>query len=270
MREIISNILSYQFLTYGLIVGLCVSICASILGVILVLKRYSMIGDGLSHISFGALALASVLGFAPLKIAIPLVALAAILLLRFGGKIIKGDSLIAIISSSALAVGILLISYFGSGTDMNSYLIGSLYAVEKSDAVFSVILCLVVMSIFIFLYNRIFSVTFDEEFSRATGMKVNFYNTIIAILISVTVVIGMRLMGALLISALIVFPALSSMRVFKSFFSVTVSSVVISAFCFLAGFCLSIIFDSVPAGSAVTLVNLFIFIVFSVIGAIRK
>ncbi|MBR5507046.1 MAG: metal ABC transporter permease [Clostridia bacterium] len=270
MREIISNILSYQFLTYGLIVGLCVSLCASILGVILVLKRYSMIGDGLSHISFGALALASVLGFAPLKVAIPLVAISAILLLRFGGKIIKGDSLIAIISSSALAIGILLISYFGSGTDMNSYLIGSLYAVEKSDAVFSVILCLIVMAIFVFLYNRVFSVTFDEEFSRATGMKVNFYNTVIAILVSVTVVIGMRLMGALLISALIVFPALSSMRVFKSFFSVTVSSVVISAFCFLTGFFLTIIFDSVPAGSAVTLVNLAVFIIFSVIGAVRK
>ena len=270
MREIISDIFSYQFLSYGLIVGLCVSLCASILGVILVLKRYSMIGDGLSHISFGALALASVLGFAPLKVAIPLVAIASILLLRFGGQIIKGDSLIAIISSSSLAIGILLISYFGSGTDMNSYLIGSLYAVERNDVILSVVLSLAVMVIFILLYSRIFSVTFDEEFSRATGRKVNFYNTIVAILVSVTVVIGMRLMGALLISALIVFPALSSMRVFKSFFSVTVSSVIIAAFCFLTGFCLSIIFDSVPAGSSVTLVNLFVFIVFSVIGAIRK
>ena len=270
MKEFISDILSYQFLTYGLIVGLCVSVCASLLGVILVLKRYSMIGDGLSHISFGALALASVLGLSPLKIAVPLVALAAILLLRFGGKIIKGDSLIAIISSSALALGILLISYSGSGTDMNSYLIGSLYAVEKGDAILSICLSLVVMAIFIFLYNRIFSVTFDEEFSRATGMKVNFYNTIIAILVSVTVVIGMRLMGALLISALIVFPALSSMRVFKSFFSVTISSVIISAFCFITGYCLTIIFDSVPAGSAVTLVNLLVFIVFSIVGVTRK
>ena len=270
MSEIISNILSYDFLSRGLIVGLIISVCASLLGVILVLKRYSMIGDGLSHISFGALALASVLGLAPLKVAIPLVAIAAVLLLRFGGKLIKGDSLIAIISSSSLAAGIILVSYFDSGTDMNSYLIGSLYSVGKEDMIIAVLLSALVLIIFVLLYNRIFTVTFDEDFSKATGVRVNIYNTVIAILTAITVVIGMRLMGALLISALIVFPALSSMRVFKSFFSVTISSVIISALCFITGFCLTLVLDSVPAGPCVTLVNLFVFVLLSVVRAIRQ
>ncbi|MBE7051096.1 MAG: metal ABC transporter permease [Ruminococcaceae bacterium] len=269
MSNIIQTILSYGFLSRALIAGLLISVCASLLGVTLVLKRYSMIGDGLSHISFGALAFASVMGMAPLKLAIPVVAIAAIALLRLGGKKIKGDSLIAIISSSALALGIMLISYSGTSADMNSYLIGSLYAVSKSDMMAAVVLCVIAIGVFTFLYNRIFTVTFDEDFSKATGVRVGFYNTIIAVLISITVVIGMRLMGSLLISALIVFPALSSMRVFKSFKAVTISSAIISIVSFLAGFCLTLFLDGIPTGACITIVNLIIFVVLSAIKMIR-
>lgn len=270
MSNIITTILSYGFVSRALVVGLLISVCAALLGVILVLKRYSMIGDGLSHISFGALSFASVMGMAPLRLAIPVVAIAAVLLLRLGGKKIKGDSLIAIISSSALALGIMLISYSGTSADMNSYLIGSLYAISKSDMTMAVALSITVIAVFTLLYNKIFTTTFDEEFSKATGVRVNLYNTIVALLTSVTVVIGMRLMGSLLISALIVFPALSSMRVFKSFSSVTLSAVIVSIISFGAGFCLTLILDGIPTGACITLVNLVIFIIFSVIEAVRK
>ncbi len=267
MNTIISSIMEYEFIGRALICGLLISVCASLLGVILVLKRYSMIGDGLSHISFGALAFASVMGFAPLKIAIPAVSIAAILLLRLGGKKIKGDSLIAIISSSALAIGIIMISYSGSGADMNSYLVGSLYAVTAEDTLIAIILSVLVILLFVFLYNRIFTVTFDEDFAKATGVKTGIYNTIIAVLTASTVVVGMRLMGALLISALIVFPALSSMRIFKSFMAVTISSVIVSVFSFITGFCLTLALSGIPTGACITVVNLLVFIVFTIIGS---
>lgn len=270
MNTIINSIIQYSFLSRTLACGLMISICASLLGVILVLKRYSMIGDGLSHISFGALAFASVMGFAPLKVAIPVVSVASILLLRLGGKKIKGDSLIAIISSSALAIGIIMISYSGSGADMNSYLVGSLYGVNKEDTIIATVLSVFVIILFVFLYNRIFAVTFDEDFARATGLRTGIYNTLIAILTASTVVIGMRLMGALLISALIVFPALSSMRIFKSFLAVTISSVVISLVSFVTGFCLTLVLSGIPTGACITLVNLAIFIIFSIIGISKR
>ncbi len=270
MSEIINTIINYGFITRALIVGGMISVCAAMLGIVLVLKRYSMIGDGLSHISFGALSFATVMGFAPMKVAIPVVAIAAIILLRLGGKRIKGDSLIAIISSSALAFGIMLISLSGSSADMNSYLIGSMYAISEGDMLAAVVLCICVISSFILLYNRIFAVTFDEEFCKATGINTGLYTTAIAVLTSVTVVIGMRLMGSLLISALIVFPALSSMRIFKSFFSVTVSSIVIAAVSFLTGFMLTLILDGIPTGACITIVNLAIFAIMAIIGAIRN
>ena len=270
MNSIMNAILSYGFISRALIIGLMISVCAAMLGVILVLKRYSMIGDGLSHISFGALAFASVMGFAPLNVAIPVVTVSAIILLRVGGKKIKGDSLIAVISSSALALGIILISYSGSGTDMNSYLIGSMYATSGEDMAWAIVLCIIVILTFFVMYKKIFTVTFDEDFSRATGINAGLYNTILAVLTAITVVIGMRLMGALLISALIVFPALSSMRIFKSFFSVIISSVVIAVTSFLVGFCLTLVLDGIPTGACITLVNLAIFIMFSIVEHIRK
>ena len=270
MSEITNAIFTYGFLSRALIVGLLISVCAAVLGVILVLKRYSMIGDGLSHISFGALAFASVMGFAPLSVAFPVVAAAAVLLLRLGGKKIKGDSLIAIISSSALAIGIILISYSGTSADMNSYLIGSLYAISKNDMGMAIALCVCVIIVFTLLYNRIFCITFDEDFASATGIRVNLYNTIVAVLIAVTVVIGMRLMGALLISSLIVFPALSAMRVFKSFRAVIISSACVSVVSFLIGFFLTLWWDTVPTGACITLVNLVIFVILSIIEKIRN
>ena len=270
MIDFIETIFSYGFITRAFVVGIMISVCAAVLGVVLVLKRYSMIGDGLSHISFGALALATVFGVAPLKIAIPVVTVASVILLRLNSKKIKGDSLIAIISSSSLALGIALISYSGSSADMNSYLIGSMYAIDKSDMSSAIILCICILVIFILMYNKIFSVTFDEEFARATGVRTGIYNTMVAILVSVTVVVGIRLMGALLISALVVFPALSSMRVFKSFFSVTISSVAISIISFVCGFVLTLILDNIPTGACITLVNLLFFIIFSLIGMKRR
>ena len=206
MSEII-NMLSYHFMQRALIVGVLVSLCAALLGVSLVLKRYSMIGDGLSHVGFGALAIASALGLAPLAVAVPVVVLAAVLLLRLSqNSKIKGDAAIAMISSSALAIGVVVISVTtGMNTEVSSYMFGSVLSLSRGDAVLSVILSIAVLLAFTLLYPRIFAVTFDETFSRATGVRTDEYNTLIAVLTAVTVVLGMRMMGALLISSLIIF-----------------------------------------------------------------
>ncbi len=263
MKEILSLITTYDFIWRAFVAGLMVTVCASLLGVSLVLKRMSMIGDGLSHISFGAIAVATVLGIAPLKLAVPVAAVCAIILFNLGGKKMKGDSGIAVISSGALSVGIIMISYYGSSADMNNYLIGSLYSVTKGDLWFSVSLCVAVIFVFVFLYNRVFAVTFDENFSKATGVKTGFVSLVLAVLTASVVVIGMRIMGALLISALIVFPALSAMRVFKSFLGVTICSCVISVISFCLGFLLTLFLDAVPTGACITLVNLVIFALLS-------
>lgn len=265
MNDVISLITTYDFIWRALLAGVMITLCASLLGVTIVLKRLSMIGDGLSHISFGAIAISSALGFAPLKLAIPVAILASVVLFGLSGKKMKGDSGIAVISSGALAIGIIMISYHGSSADMNNYLIGSLYSVTKSDLILTSVLSILVILVFIFMYNHIFSITFDEDFSKATGVKTNVFSFVIAVLTAVTVVIGMRLMGALLISALIVFPALSSMRVFKSFFAVTVCSLVISLISFSLGFMLTLVLDAVPTGACITATNLVIFIIFSIV-----
>ena len=265
MKEIIYLIANYDFISRAFFAGLAVSLCASLLGVTIVLRRLSMIGDGLSHISFGAMAFAAAIGFAPLKFAIPASALASVVLFRLGGRKMKGDSSIAVISSGALALGIIMISYSGSGTDMNSYLIGSLYSASQNDLVASLLLCCAVLICFVFFYHRIFSVTFDADFSKATGSNVCFIENLLAVLTSLTVVIGMRLMGALLISSLIVFPALSAMCVFRSFFSVTLCSFVVSIVSFLVGFMRTLVFDAIPTGACITTVNLIIFALFSLL-----
>ena len=210
---------SYHFMQRALIVGVLVSLCAALLGVSLVLKRYSMIGDGLSHVGFGALAVASALNLAPLAVAVPVVVLAAILLLRLRqSAAVKGDAAIAMISSSALAIGVISLSLStGMNTEVSSYLFGSVLSLSRGDAVFSVLLSLAVIALFVLFYPRIFAVTFDENFSRATGTKTELFNTLLAVLTAITVVLGMRMMGALLISSLVIFPALSAMRVCKSF-----------------------------------------------------
>ena len=270
MSDILNLITSYDFIWRAFVAGFMISVCASLLGVTIVLKRLSMIGDGLSHISFGAIAVASALGIAPLKLAIPLAAVSAVILFTMSGKKIKGDSGIAIISSAALAIGIIVISYRGSSADMNNYLVGSLYSVTKSDLVIASVLCILVILSFVFLYNKIFAVTFDEDFSKVSGAKSGIYGALLAVLTSVVVVVGMRLMGALLISSLIVFPALSAMRIFKSFLKVTICSLVFSLISFLIGFMLTLILDSVPTGACITAVNFVIFALTSVFSYVRK
>ena len=261
---ILSEMLSYHFMTRALVVGILVSLCASLLGVSLVLKRYSMIGDGLSHVGFGALAIAAAVNVAPLAIAVPVVVAAAFLLLRISqNSKIKGDAAIALISSSALAIGVIVISMTtGMNTDVSNYMFGSILSLSKADAILSACLSAVVLLMFILLYPRIFAVTFDETFAKATGTKSERYNTVIAVLTAVTVVLGMRMMGALLISSLIIFPALSSMRVCKSFKSVVLCSAVISILCFVIGMVCSYALE-LPTGASIVAVNLFVFFGFS-------
>lgn len=265
--NMIFEMLSYPFLVRALAGGVMVSLCAALLGVSLVLKRYSMIGDGLSHVSFGALSIALAAGWSPLQFSIPVVALAAFFLLRIteNGKM-KSDAAIAMISASALAVGIVVTSLTtGMTTDVSSYMFGSILAMSKTDVTLSMVLSAVVLCLFVFCYNKIFAVTFDESFARATGVQVGFYNILIAVLTAVTIVLGMRMMGAMLISSLIIFPALTSMRVFKSFRGVVLSSAILAVVCFFAGLVVSYGL-STPAGASVVLVNLAVFIIFTIIG----
>ena len=252
----ISNLLkmlSYPFMQRALVVGILVSLCAALLGVSLVLKRYSMIGDGLSHVGFGSLAIATALGFAPLAFTIPVVVLAAFLLLRMNeSSKIKGDAAIGLISSSALAIGVITVSWSsGMNTDL------------------SVVLSIVVLILFVLYYNRIFAVTFDETFAKATGVRAEVYNMLLAFLTAITTVLGMRMMGALLISSLLIFPALTSMRLCHTFQSVVICSAVLSVVCFLLGMSLSFFLSS-PAGATVVIVNLLAFLIFSAIAGIRE
>jgi zinc transport system permease protein len=269
--EILREMMSYPFLVRALIGGVLVALCASLLGVSLVLKRYSMIGDGLSHVSFGALSIAVAFGWSPLKISIPVVVLAAFFLLRITENAkIKSDAAIAMISAAALAIGIIVTSLTtGMTTDVSSYMFGSILAMSRDDVRLSVILSVVVLGLFVFCYNKIFAVTFDESFAKATGVNVSRYNVLISILTAITIVLGMRMMGAMLISSLIIFPALTSMRIFKSFRGVVLSSGILSMVCFLIGLVLSYQY-STPAGASVVIVNLSAFLLFSLIGMILK
>ena len=267
----ISEMFSYEFIQRAFLGGMLVSLCAALLGVSLVLKRYSMIGDGLSHVSFGALSIAIACGFAPLRFAIPVVIVAAFLLLRLAenGRM-RSDAAIAMVSASALAIGVIVTSLTtGLSTDIYSYMFGSILAMSKDDVFVSVILSVIVIIMFIFCYHRVFAVTFDESFSKATGVKVGMYNTLISVLTAVTVVIGMKMMGAMLISSLIIFPALTSMRVFKSFLSVTICSAILAVINFTIGLVCSYAF-SIPAGASVVVANLGMFILFSLIAVVRK
>lgn len=269
MNELI-NMFSYHFMQRALVVGVLVSLCAALLGVSLVLKRYSMIGDGLSHVGFGALAIASALGLAPLAVAVPIVVVSAVLLLRLRrSSRIKGDAAIAMISSSALAIGVITVSLTtGMNTEVSSYMFGSVLSLSRGDAILSVILSAAVLALFVLFYPRIFAVTFDEDFSRATGTNTDLYNTLLAVLTAVTVVLGMRMMGALLISSLIIFPALSAMRLCRSFKAVVITAAVISAVCFIAGIICSYFLET-PTGASVVVADLAAFAAASVIGRHR-
>lgn len=264
MFSLFSEMLSYPFIVRALVVGILIALCASLLGVSLVLKRYSMIGDGLSHVGFGALAIATATNLAPLAVSIPIVVIAAFLLLRISeNSTIKGDAAIALISTTALAVGVIVISFSqASNTDLYSYLFGSILAMSQSDVVMSVILSVIVLVLFVVFYNRIFAITFDEDFSKATGTNSNVYNMILALLTALTIVLGMRLMGAMLISSLIIFPALTSMRVCKTFKSVIISSAIVSVVSLIVGITLSYAID-VPTGAIIVIVNVVMFVLFS-------
>ena len=269
MLDYVYSVFTNPVFIPAIVVGCLVSLCSALLGVSLVLKRYSMIGDGLSHVGFGAMSDAAVLNLAPLWVAVPVMILTAFLLLRLSeNSKLKGDSVIALISSSAVAVGLIAAHVSGTNRDVDSYLFGSIVAVGKNDMYVSIALSVVVLVIYLIFFNRIFAVTFDESSARANGVNSGAYNILIALLSAVTIVVGMRLMGTLLISGLIVFPAVSSMRVFKSYKGVVVSAAVISVLCFLAGFVLAC-FD-LPTGASIVIADLAVFLVFSAVGFLRK
>ena len=268
--------LSYSFVRYALIAGVLISLCAALLGVSLVLKRYSMIGDGLSHVAFGAMSIAAVLSLAPMTVAMPVTIVAAVVLLGLNsnGKI-KGDAAIAMISVGALALGYLLLNVFQTASnvsgDVCSTLFGStsILTLSVSDVWLCVGLAILVILTFVIFYHKIFAVTFDEEFARATGTNVRAYNILIAVVTAVVIMLAMNLVGALLISALIIFPALSAMRVFKSFRAVMASAAVISVLCSVLGILASVIYGT-PVGSTIVAADIVVFAAFSLAGRLRK
>lgn len=266
----ISGILSYDFLRYAFTAGILTSLCASLLGVNLVLKRYSMIGDGLAHVGFGAFALTAALNPLPSWVAIPIVGGAAVLLLRVSkNSKIKGDALIAVISSGALACGLILMNIFDVRNDISRYMFGSIFALEKSDVVMSAVCSVIIIILYIAFYNKIFLVTFDEDFAKSTGINVPLYNTLLAVLTAVVIVVGMRLMGALLISGLVIFPPLSAMRITSSFKLTVLLSAVISIVCFTAGLVLTFYY-SLPPGASIVAVNLVVFVLLSIARRIKR
>ncbi len=277
MIETIRMYLAFPFVRYALIVGVLIALCSSLLGVTLVLKRFSFIGDGLSHVAFGAMAVAGILRLTDdMLFVMPATILCAILLLRTGKRTrIKGDAAIAMISVGALAIGYLLLNLFSASTNLSgdvcSTLFGatSIMTLTKAEVWLCAILSVAVVVIFILFYNRIFAVTFDEDFARAAGTRVEAYNLLIAVVIAVIIVLAMNLVGSLLISALIIFPAMSAMRVFRSFRSVTICSAALSVCCALTGILISIIGDT-PVGSTIVAVDIGAFLVFCVISRMRK
>lgn len=271
MIDMIREMLSYPFLVRALTVGLLVALCASLLGVSLVLKRFSMIGDGLSHVGFGALAIASVAGIAPLYLAIPVCIAASFLLLRMSESTrIKGDAAIAMLSAGALAIGVMVVSMTtGMNTDVYNYMFGSILSLSASDATLSIVLSSIVLVLFVLFYPRLFAVTFDETFSRATGIPTRAYNAALATLASITVVLGMRMMGALLISSLIIFPVLTAMRIGKRYLTVTLLSAGVAIAGFLIGMLVSYVYEA-PSGASIVCVNIVLFVLFAVAGAIKN
>jgi len=269
----LSAYLAYPFVRYALVVGTLIALCSSLLGVTLVLKRFSFIGDGLSHVAFGALAVATVLRLNNnLLLVLPVTVLCAVLLLRGGKRAkVRGDAAIAMISVGALAVGYLLMHLFSTSPNLSgdvcSTLFGStsILTLTRAEVWLCLILSLLVLAAFVLSYHRVFAVTFDENFARATGLPAGAYNLLIAIIVAVIIVLAMNLVGSLLISALVVFPALSAMRVFKSFRAVTVCSACLSVACALGGILLSVVFGT-PVGSTVVAADILAFAVFALIG----
>jgi len=269
--EMLTEIFSFAFMVRAIVVGLLVSLCAALLGVNLVLKRYAMIGTGLSHVGFAAMAIAGVFDLAPLTVSMPVVVAAAFLLLRLNeSSKIRGDSAVALVSTSSLAIGVIVVSMTtGLTLHVCSVMFGSIFAMARADMYISVALSVAVLSLFVLFYKQLFAVTYDESFAKATGTKVEVYKSLLAILTAVTVVLGMRMMGALLIASLTLFPALSAMRLCKRFLSVVITAAIIGVVCFFIGMLFSFGLD-LPPGASVVGVNLVVFAVFSVIAIIRR
>ncbi|MCR5417438.1 MAG: metal ABC transporter permease [Lachnospiraceae bacterium] len=276
MTETLSLYLAFPLVRYALIVGVLIALCSSLLGVTLVLKRFSYIGDGLSHVAFGAMALAAVLNLTDnMLLILPVTVISAALLLRTGSSSkIRGDAAIAMISVGSLAFGYLLMNLFSTSSnltgDVCSTLFGStsITTLKKEEVILCVILSVLVVIFFILFYNRIFAVTFDEEFAKATGVNTELINLLIAIVIAVIIVLSMNLVGSLLISALVIFPALSAMRLFQSFKAVTICSAVLSVVCALSGMLLSIL-GGTPVGSTIVAFDAAAFVLCYLIGKLR-
>ena len=275
--EKISFYLDFPFVQYAIIVGVLVSLCSSLLGVTLVLKRYSYIGDGLSHVAFGALAIAAVLKVTNnMLIILPVTIAVAVLLLCTGKHArIKGDAAVAMVSVGALAIGYLLMNIFSTSAnisgDVCTTLFGStsILTLRIEEVTLCVVLSCIVLFVFVLFYHKIFAITFDENFAQATGVKTTLFNLLIAVIVAVIIVLAMNLVGALLVSALVVFPALSAMRVFKSFFSVTVAAATISVMCSLIGIVVAILAGT-PVGSTIVAADIVSFGIFYAIGMIRN
>lgn len=268
MFETLAFYFSYPFVRYALIVGTLIALCSALLGVTLVLKRYSYIGDGLSHVAFGAMAVAAVLGLSNnMAVVLPITVAAAILMLYMGQRTqINGDAAIAMISVGSLAVGYLLMNVFSTSAnvsgDVCSTLFGStsILTLSETDVWICIVLSIVVLAVYLFFYNKIFAITFDENFSRATGIRAGLYNFIVAAAIAVIIVLAMNLVGSLLISALVIFPALSAMRVFRNFRAVVVCSAVISVVCAVLGILVSVL-ASTPVGSTIVVADMLAFFI---------
>ncbi len=275
--ETLIEYFSYSFVAYAMIVGVLIALCSSLLGATLVLKRMSYIGDGLSHIAFGAIAVATILDFANQEILVfPVTAVCAVLLLRIGQNAkINGDAAIAMLSVGSLAIGYLLMNIFPTSSniagDVCTTLFGSIsiLTLTATDVVISLILSVFAIGVFLIFYNKIFAVTFDENFAKASGINVSFYNTLIAVTIAAVIVVAMNLVGSLLTSALVVFPALTSMRLFNNFRKVIVSSVIVSVFCAFVGIIISILYGT-PVGSTIVVANILVFCISCLIVAQRK
>ena len=269
--SILREMLSYAFLVRALLVGVLVSLCSAMLGVPLVLKRYSMIGDGLSHVGFGALAVAAAANAAPLAVAIPVVVAAAFLLLRLSstGRI-KGDAAIAMISTGALALGVIVISLStGMNTETGNYLFGSILSMTEADVRLSLGITAAVLLLYIIFYNPIFAVPVDETFARATGARAGAYNALLSLLTALIIVVGMRMMGALLISGLVIFPALSAMRLCREFRHVIICASVLSVLCFVAGTVASYAL-AIPTGASVVCINILVLLCCYAVGRLKE
>ena len=270
---LLAEYLSYPFVQYALITGVLIALCSSLLGVTLVLKRYSFMGDGLSHVAFGAMAVAAVLNIvSEMVVVLPVTILCAILLLKTGQNAkIKGDAALAMVSVGAMAFGYLLLNLYSPSSNVSGDVCSSLFGstsiltLSGSDVGVCIAMSLVVLAVVILFYNKIFALTFDETFAKATGVNTGFYNLIVAVVTAVIIVLAMNLVGALLTSALIIFPALSAMRVFRSFKSVIICSAVISVVCATLGIFISIL-ASTPVGATIVIVDLFCFAAFAAVG----